>query len=108
VVRDWGYAPEYVEGMWRALQHDVADDFVFATGQSHPLGRFVELVFRRLGLAVEGHVVSNPALFRPSEVRALHADPSHAERALGWKATTGLDGVAETMVDAELRASSSA
>jgi GDPmannose 4,6-dehydratase len=106
VVRDWGYAPEYVEGMWRALQHDVPDDFVFATGQSHPLSRFVELVFRRLGLTVEGRVVSNPALFRPSEVRALHADPSRAERVLGWKATTALEGLAEAMVDAELHASS--
>jgi GDPmannose 4,6-dehydratase len=108
VVRDWGYAPEYVEGMWRALQHDVADDFVFATGQSHPLGRFVELVFRRLGLPAEGRVVSNPALFRPTEVRALHADPSHAERVLGWKTTTDLERLAETMVDAELRSPGSA
>jgi GDPmannose 4,6-dehydratase len=108
VVRDWGYAPEYVEAMWRALQADAPDDFVIATGQSHSLGHFVELVFRRLGLASEGRVVTNPRFIRPSEVRALHADPSHAERVLGWKAQTMLEGLARTMVDAELRAAKSA
>jgi GDPmannose 4,6-dehydratase len=105
VVRDWGYAPEYVDAMWRALQVAAPDDFVIATGESHPLERFVDAVFRRLDQSADGHVVSNPALFRPSEVRALHADPSHAERALGWRATTRLDDLARLMVDAELRAS---
>jgi GDPmannose 4,6-dehydratase len=104
VVRDWGYAPEYVDAMWRALQSDAPDEFVIATGQSHPLAHFVQLVFRRLGLDPEKHVVSNPKLHRPSEVRALHADPSHAERVLGWKAQTTLEGLARTMVDAELAA----
>jgi GDPmannose 4,6-dehydratase len=108
VVRDWGYAPEYVDAMWRVLQGEAPDDFVIATGQSHPLATFVELVFRRLGLAPEGHVVSNPKLHRPSEVRALHADPSRAERVLGWKAQTMLEGLAAAMVDAELRAAKSA
>lgn len=103
VVRDWGYAPEYMEAIWRALQHDIPDDFVIATGTSHPLARFVELVFRRAGVPVEGHVVSVPAFFRPTEIRALHADPSHAERVLGWKATTDLERLADTMVEAELR-----
>ncbi len=108
VVRDWGYAPEYVDAMSRALACDAPDDFVIATGQSHPLGYFVELVFRRLGLAPEGHVVSNPKLHRPSEVRALHADPSRAERVLGWKARTTLEGLTAAMVDAELGAAKSA
>lgn len=104
VVRDWGYAPEYVDAMWRSLQSDAPDDFVIATGQSRPLGAFVDLVFRRLGLDAKSHVVSNPKFFRPSEVRALHADPSRAERLLGWKAETMLEGLAATMVDAELGA----
>jgi GDPmannose 4,6-dehydratase len=104
VVRDWGYAPEYVDAMWRTLQKPDPDDFIIATGESRTLAEFVGLVFRRLGLATEGHVVSNPALFRPSEVRALHADPSRAERVLGWKATTRLEGLAATLVDAELQA----
>lgn len=106
VERDWGYAPEYVDAMWRALQHAAPDDFVIATGESHPLGRFVELVFRRLGLSAEGRVSSDPKLFRPSEVRTLLADPSHAAQVLGWKAETRLEGLAELMVDAELRAAS--
>jgi GDPmannose 4,6-dehydratase len=108
VVRDWGYAPEYVDAMWRTLQGDAPDDFVIATGESHSLATFVELVFRRLGLTPEGHVVSNPELRRPSEVRALHADPSRAERVLGWKAQTMLEGLAAIMVDAELHAAKSA
>jgi GDPmannose 4,6-dehydratase len=103
VVRDWGYAPEYVDAMWRILQADAPDEFVIATGRSHPLARFVDLVFQRLGLSWEKSVVSNPKLYRPSEVRALHADPSHAEHVLGWKAETMLDGLAAIMVDAELR-----
>jgi len=100
--RDWGYAPEYVEGMWRMLQHDVADDFVLATGETHTVREFVELAFQELEMSIEwtgkdenekgidaasGKVVVeiNPRYYRPTEVELLVGDPSKAERELGWK-----------------------
>ena len=103
MVRDWGYAPEYMDAVWRALQQELPDDFVIATGESHPLGEFVKLVFHKVGLEAEGRVESNPAYFRPSEVRALYADASHAAARLGWTASTRLAGLAAIMVEAELR-----
>ncbi len=101
VVRDWGWAPEYVEAMWRMLGLDAPEDFVIATGQSHPLGEFVKLVFDELDLTAEDYVTSDPKLFRPGEVRALHADPSHALKRLGWQASVSLGELAHRMVVAE-------
>ncbi len=101
VVRDWGWAPEYVEAMWRILTADAADDFIVATGKSHSLEHFVELVFAEVGLSFREHVTSQPALFRPAEARALLADPEHAREKLGWKATVDLEGVARRLVASE-------
>jgi GDPmannose 4,6-dehydratase len=102
VVRDWGWAPEYVEAMWLMLALEAPDDFVLGTGECHPLEHFVELVFAALGLDAKAHVVQNPALHRLAEVRALWANPAHAERKLGWRATTRLPEIVRRMVDAEL------
>jgi GDPmannose 4,6-dehydratase len=104
VVRDWGWAPEYVDAMWRTLALEAPDDFVLGTGEGHTLRHFVELAFGALGLDAAAHVVEDPALHRPSEVRALCANPAHAERRLGWRATTRLPEIVRRMVEAELAA----
>lgn len=103
VVRDWGWAPEYVDAFWRMLRLEQPEDFVLATGQSQPLEQFVSEVFDRLGLRFRDHVISNPELFRPNETRAQRADPARAAEQLGWRATTHLSEVARLMVDAERR-----
>lgn len=86
-VRDWGYAPEYVEGMWRMLQHRDADDYVLATGTSHTVRDFVQFCFEAVDLEWEKYVEIDPRYFRPTEVDALIGDASKAELVLGWKAT---------------------
>jgi len=100
-VRDWGYAPEYVEGMWRMLQQDEPDDFVLATGEGHSVREFCDAAFAHVGLSWEDHVRFDESFTRPAEVDALIGDASKAHRELGWKAhTTALD-LARLMVDAD-------
>ena len=100
--RDWGYAPEYVEAMWRMLQQDEPDDFVVGTGRHHTPRDFCELAFARVGLDYRQHVRTNPSLLRPAEVDTLLADASKARERLGWKARTSFRELVELMVDAEL------
>jgi GDPmannose 4,6-dehydratase len=100
-VRDWGYAPEFVEGMWLMLQHDEPTDFVLATGTGTTVREFVETAFEHAGLAWGDHVRHDPQLERPAEVHALVGDASKAHRLLGWKAQTHADDVARLMVDAD-------
>jgi GDPmannose 4,6-dehydratase len=101
-VRDWGYAPEYVEGMWRMLQHDEPGDFVMATGEGHTVREFCEAAFGHVGLDWEDHVRLDESFTRPVEVHAPIGDPAKAHRELGWKAdTTALD-LARLMVDADV------
>jgi GDPmannose 4,6-dehydratase len=102
--RDWGYAPDYVDFMWRVLQHPTADDFVGATGESHSVREFVEAAFRHAGIQDWGpYVQTDERLFRPSEVYNLRGDPRKAERDLGWKARTRFDDLVRIMVNADLR-----
>jgi len=101
-VRDWGYAPEYVEGMWRMLQADEPDDYVLATGTAYTVRDFAERCFGRVGLDWRDHVKFDNTYLRPTEVDALIGDASKAEKALGWKAETLVPRLAEIMVDAEL------
>jgi len=101
VVRDWGWAPEYMVGAHAALQTDTPGDFVFATGESVSLERFVEATFSAAGLAYRDHVRLNRDLLRPSEVLVLRADPGLAERTLGWRAETRFADVARRLVEAE-------
>jgi GDPmannose 4,6-dehydratase len=103
VVRDWGWAPEYVEAARRILALDAPDDFVIATGESCSLREFAEQVFSCLGLSAADHVATDAALFRPSEIPAMHADPSHAAERLGWRASVRVRDVARRLVEAELR-----
>lgn len=101
-VRDWGYAPEYVEGMWRMLQCDEPDDYVLATGVGTTVQEFVELCFSHVGLDWRAHVRYDEAYVRPAEVDALIGDAGKAREKLGWSARTPVDRLAQIMVDAEL------
>lgn len=103
-IRDWGYAPEYVEGMWRMLQADEPDDYVLATGGNFSVKDFVVTAFEHAGLDWEKHVKFDERYLRPTEVDALIGDASKAERELGWKATVHTDQLARIMVDADLEA----
>ena len=103
-VRDWGYAPEYVEGMWRMLQADEPDDFVLATGGNFTVRDFVVTAFEHAGLDWERHVRFDERYLRPTEVDALIGDASKAEAKLGWKAAVQTDELARIMVDADIAA----
>ncbi len=100
--RDWGYAPEYVEAMWRMLQQSEPDDYVVGMGEHHSPRDFCELAFARVGLDYREYVRTNPDLYRPAEVDTLLADASKARQALGWKPQTSFRELVELMVDAEL------
>lgn len=101
IVRDWGWAPEYVEVMWRMLQTEVADDYVIATGHSCPLAEFVSLAFESVGLDWQDFVISDPSLVRPLDITHSAGDPAKANRALGWTATTQIRDVVSNLVSAE-------
>lgn len=102
--RDWGYAPEYVEGMWKILQHDIPDDFVFATGETHSVREFLEEAFSLVGLPWKEYVEFKEELLRPGEVDLLVGDASKAKRELGWEAETKFKGLVKILVDADLEA----
>lgn len=119
--RDWGHARDYVEGMWRILNHDKADDFVLATGEAHSVREFVEAAFSHIGTGLEwqgtgtdeigrcaetGRVLVriDPRYFRPTEVDYLLGDPAKAEKELGWKATTLFSDLVSEMVATDLKA----
>ena len=112
--RDWGYAPEFVEGMWRMLQQDEPDDFVLATGETHTVREFTSLAFRELGMELEWHgsgadekgvdpvsgktlVTVDPEYYRPTEVDLLIGDPSKARQQLGWEAQTRFEDLVRLM-----------
>ncbi|WP_316741043.1 GDP-mannose 4,6-dehydratase [Streptomyces sp. MK7] len=101
-VRDWGYAPEYVEAMWRMLQRDVPDDYVVATGEAATVRQFVEVAFSHAGLDWTEFVRYDPKYERPSEVDALIGDASKAEELLGWKPSVRVRELARIMVDADV------
>ncbi|BBZ22072.1 GDP-mannose 4,6-dehydratase [Mycolicibacter hiberniae] len=103
-VRDWGYAPEYVEGMWRMLQAPVPDDFVLATGFGYSVQDFAQAAFDHAGLDWEKHVRFDERYLRPSEVDSLIGDATKAARTLGWTASTHTAELARIMVDADIAA----
>ncbi len=100
--RDWGFAGDYVDAMWRMLQQDAPDDFVVATGESHTVSEFLEMAFAHAGLDWHRYVKHDARYHRPSEVDALEGDASKAERTLGWRPTTTFRRLVEVMVDADL------
>ena len=114
--RDWGYAPEYVEGMWRMLQQDVAEEFVLATGETHEVRTFVDVAFNELGMTLKwegesenekglwnGKVVVevDPKYYRPTEVELLIGNPAKAKQKLGWEAKTKFSDLARLMAIAD-------
>ena len=116
--RDWGYAPEYAEGIWRIMQAEKPDEYVLATGESHTVREFAQAAFARLGMEIEWRgsgesekgvsqktgetlIEVNPRYFRPSDAKSLLGDPSKAWRELGWKAETKFQKLAEIMADAD-------
>lgn len=101
IWRDWGYAPEYANAMWRMLQQQQPSDYVIATGESHSLQEFLERVFARVGLHWREYVRVNPELLRPSDLYYSGADPSKALRDLGWQATTRFDALVDRLVNAK-------
>jgi GDPmannose 4,6-dehydratase len=102
--RDWGYAPEYVQGMWRMLQHDEPGDYVLGTGKSHTIEEFVSEAFGYAGLDWREHVEIDPKYFRPTEVDFLMADSSKARSVLGWEPRIDFKDLVHIMVDADLAA----
>ena len=102
--RDWGYAPEYVECMWRILQKDEADDYVLGTGETHSVREFLEAAFAYAGPDMEKHVRIDPKYFRPTEVEVLVANPKKAEKILGWKPKMKFGELVKIMMDADMRA----
>jgi GDPmannose 4,6-dehydratase len=121
--RDWGYAGDYVEGMWRILQQEKPDDYVLATGETHTIREFVELAFKEVGIELSwsgegenetatdvatGKTVLriNPEFFRPAEVDLLLGDPSRAENELGWQRKVDFPGLVKLMVEHDLKAES--
>ena len=101
--RDWGYAPDYVEAMWRMLQQNEPADFVLATGETHSVQEFVDEAFRRADLDPAQFVVVDEKLYRPAEVHELRGDPSEAKRRLGWSARVRFHELVRIMIDADLR-----
>jgi GDPmannose 4,6-dehydratase len=102
IRRDWGWAPEYVDAMWRMVQCEVANDFIIATGVSHSLEEFVVEVFAQLGLDWRDHVIVSDALLRPTDISEGKGNAGRAERLLGWKAQAQLKDVISMMVRADL------
>lgn len=100
--RDWGFAGDYVEAMWRMLQQDTPDDFVIGTGETWSVRDFCEAAFQVAGLDYREHVVQDERFFRPAEVDLLVGDPSKARQLLGWEPAVRLQGLVEMMVEADL------
>jgi GDPmannose 4,6-dehydratase len=105
--RDWGYAPDYVRGMWLMLQQEQSEDYVLATGRTHTVERLVELAFEAVGLDYHDYVVQDPAFMRPADVDLLVGDASKARRKLGWEAQTSFEELVRIMVESELAANQS-
>jgi GDPmannose 4,6-dehydratase len=101
-MRDWGYAGDYVEGMWMMLQQPEPDDYVLATGEQHSVREFAEIAFGHAGLDFEQHVRTDPEFLRPAEVDHLVGNASKASAKLGWEPRVSFQGLVEMMVDADL------
>jgi GDPmannose 4,6-dehydratase len=100
--RDWGFAGDYVDAMWRMLQQDVPGDFVISTDETHSVREFCEIAFSRVDLNWEDHVVIDERFFRPAEVDLLVGDATHARTVLGWQPKTPFRDLVNMMVDADL------
>lgn len=101
--RDWGYAGDYVEGMWLMLQQDKPDDYVLATGETHTIGEFLDLAFKEIGIEDwKPYIKQNPVFMRPAEVDTLLGNPAKAEKVLGWKRKVDFADLVRLMVKHDL------
>ena len=100
--RDWGFAGDYVEAMWLMLQQDKADDFVIATGETHSVKEFAEIVFNKLNLDYKKYVAIDQRYFRPTEVDALLGDSTKARKVLGWQPKVSFEKLIDMMIDADM------
>jgi GDPmannose 4,6-dehydratase len=103
VMRDWGFAGDYVQSMWMMLNQDMPRDFVIGTGKKHSVRDFVTIAFDQVGLDAHDYVVVDPEFYRPSEKTILVADPSYASEVLGWTAKTSLQELISGMVHHDLQ-----
>ena len=101
--RDWGYAGDYVEGMWMMMQHDKPDDWVLATGQTHSVQDFVKLAFEEVNLDFADYLETSEKYLRPNEVNYLLGDSSKAQKELGWKPKTSFEKLVKMMVESDLK-----
>jgi len=101
--RDWGYAPEYVEGMWQMLQQPTSDDYVLATGETHTVREFLELAFEQAGLDWQEHVEIDPDYYRATEIDRLVGDASKARQKLGWAPRVRFGDLVKIMVEADVQ-----
>jgi GDPmannose 4,6-dehydratase len=101
--RDWGFAGDYVEGMWRMLQQETPSDYVLGTGETHSVREFCEAAFNHVGLDYQQYVVQDPRFYRPAEVDLLVSDPNKACTELGWKPDVSFSELVKLMVDADLK-----
>ncbi len=102
-LRDWGYAPDYTDAMWRMLQQDTPEDYVIATGEMHSVREFLDEACAHLGLDWEKHVEIDPRYYRPAEVDALCGDPGKARQRLGWEPETTFSDLVRIMMDADVK-----
>jgi GDPmannose 4,6-dehydratase len=100
--RDWGWAPDYVRGMWMMLQQEQPDDYVLATGDTHSVREFAEIAFDVVGLDYRDYVVQDAAFMRPAEVDLLIGDASKARDTLGWRPSIDFPTLVQKMVEADL------
>lgn len=100
--RDWGFAGDYVQAMWLMLQHEIPDDFIISTGETHSVREFVEMAFDEVGLDWEDHVKIDPKYLRPSEVNYLIGDNSKAKQILGWEPKLKFEDIIKMMVHADI------
>jgi nucleoside-diphosphate-sugar epimerase len=100
--RDWGYARDYVRGMWLMLQQENPDDYVLATGETHTVGELIRIAFEHADLDWERYVKIDPRYYRPAEVDLLVGDPARARRELGWEPEVTFKDLVEMMVDADI------
>lgn len=101
--RDWGFAGDYVEGMWKMLNHDIAEDWVLATGETHTVRDFAEKAFESVGLDYQDYVITSDAYYRPNEVEHLLGDSSKAKKELNWEPKTTFNDLVKLMVDSDLK-----
>jgi GDPmannose 4,6-dehydratase len=100
--RDWGFAGDYVDAMWRMMQQVSADDFIVATGEDHTVEEFLKIAFSEVGLDWHDYVDTDPRFFRPTDVELLVGDPTHAREVLGWSPATRFPDLVKSMVRSDL------